>query len=346
VPTLTRRRPVRAGVLAALCLFAPLAEAASSRTDVVTMSNGDRMTGDIEKLDEGILELKTDHVGTLEFEWPSIEGVESVQSFAVTLDDGRRLFGSLRPAPGRRLDVVGARTERVDLRSVVQIVPLDRSFWEQLDGSMSVGVSFSQSNNTTTWTASADVEYLTRRYLAAVSASSYLNAQEGADTTTRNVVGLTLGRLFVSRWRLLELNELFQSDQLGIRLRTTLGGAVDHAVIHTNRNLLSPALGVAYSNTTFDGGAPARNEILALTGFQYAFFTFGQHKTTMSTSAYVLPSLSDWGHVRLDLNARLRVKLFRDFYWSVDVYENYDNDPPPGGAENDSGGSASLAWTF
>jgi hypothetical protein len=344
VPTLTRS--VTAGVVAGLCLSALPVQAASSRTDVVTMSNGDRMTGDIQKLDEGVLELKTDHVGTLEFEWPSIESIESVKSFEVVLDDGRRLFGTLRPAPGRRLDVVGARTERVDLRSVVQVLPLDRSFWEQLDGSLSLGFSFAQSNNTTTWTAAADVDYLTRRYLLAVSASSYLNAQEGADTTTRNAIGLTLGRLLPSRWRLLELNELFQSDQLGIRLRTTLGGAVDHAVIHTNRNVLSPALGAAYSNTTFDGGAPARNEILALTGFQYAFFTFGQHKTTLSTSAYFLPSLSNWGHVRLDLNARFRVKLFRDFYWSVDLYENYDNNPPPGGAENDSGGSASLAWSF
>jgi hypothetical protein len=333
-------------VLAVLCLVPLSVAAAPAKTDVVTMSNGDRMTGDIQKLNEGVLELRTDHVGTLEFEWPSIESVESVKSFEVTLDDGRRLFGSLHPAPGRRLEVVGARTETVGLHSVVQIVPLDRSFWEQLSGSTSLGFTMSQSNSSATLTASADVGYLTRRYLVGVSASSYLDAQKGADTTSRDVVSLTLGRLFVSRWRLLELNELFQSDQLGIRLRTTLGGAVDHAVVHTNRNLLSPMLGVAYSNTTFDGGTPARNEILGLTGFQYAFFTFGRHKTTLSTSVYVLPSLSDWGHVRLDLNARFRVKLFSNFYWSVDLYENYDNDPPPGGAENDSGGSASLAWSF
>lgn len=81
-------------------------------------------------------------------------------------------------------------------------------------------------------------------------------------------------------------------------------------------------------------------------GLRYSFFTFGHHKTSFSTAVYVLPSLSDWGHVRLAAKGRLRVKLFRDFYWSVDVYENYDNRPSQVGAENDFGASSSLAWAF
>jgi hypothetical protein len=344
VPALTRS--VTASIVAVLGLVTLPAQAATPRADVVTMANGDRMTGEIEKLNQGLLQLKTDHAGTLELEWPSVESIESRNPFEVVLVDGRRLYGSLRPAPGRELDVVATSAERVGLESVVEILPLERSFWQQISGSTSLGFSLSQANDTTTWTAAVDAEYLTRRYAVAASASSYLNAQTGVDTTTRNLVGLSLGRLLPSRFSLVELNELFQSDQLGIRLRATFGLGVVHDVIHTNRNELSPAVGIAYSNTTFDDGTAGRREVLARLGLRYSLFTFSHHKTSLGASLSFLPSLSDWGHVRLDVNARFRVKLFADFYWSVEAYENYDNEPPPGGAANDSGGSASLAWSF
>jgi hypothetical protein len=336
---------VRAGALAVLGTLAA-AQALAQRTDVVTMTNGDRVTGEIQKLSGALLQLKTDHVGTIEFEWPSVESLESRDSFEVVLDDGRRLYGTLHAASGRRLEVRGALVDTVGLRSVVEIAPLERSFWQQLSGSLSLGFSFSQSNDTTTFTLSADAQYLTRRWVFGATASSYLDAQRGADTSTRNMLGFTLGRVLARRWRVLELNEAFQSDQLGIRLRTTFGLAAEHDVVHTNRNLLSPTAGLVYSATAYDGDTPTRDEALLLLGTHYSFITFGQHKTNFDTSFHVLPSLTDWGHVRLDWSARFRVKLFHDFYWSLDFYENYDNHPPPSGYENDFGGSASLAWSF
>lgn len=333
-------------MVAALALVAPQARADTQRADVVVMTNGDRVTGEIQKLLRGLLQLKTDHAGMIEFEWPSVENIESRNSFEVFLADGRRLYGSLRPLPGRELEVVGAPTERSHLHEVVEIAPLGRSFWSQLTGSMSLGFSFSQANDSTTWTASADVAYLTRRYLVALSMSSYLDAQQGTATSARNDLGAAVGFLFAPRWRIVGMNELLQSDQLGIRVQTTLGAGVERDVVNTNRNLLSPAAGVAYSNTTFQDETPTTNEILARLGLRYALFTFGRHKTRLSTSLYALPSLSDWGHFRFSLNGRFRVKLFHDFYWSVDVYEDYDNRPSSGSAENDFGGSSSLAWSF
>jgi hypothetical protein len=337
---------VGAAVLAASAVVAPPARAGSPRTDVVVMTNGDRMVGEIERLFQGLLQLKTDHAGTIQFEWPSVESIESKDSFELFLADGRRLYGSLRPLPGRQLEVVGARSERAHLQEVVEIAPLDRSFWAQLAGSMSIGFSFSQSNDSATLAASADVTYLTRKYMVSLDASSYVDAQKGADTSARNDLGLALGHSFAPRWRIVEMNELFQSDQLGIRLQTTLGAGVERDLVNTNRNLLFPTAGVAYSSTAFQDETPTTNEVLARLGMRYAFFTFGHHKASLAASLYALPSLSDWGHFRLDLNVRFRIKLFHDFYWSLDAYENYDNHPSQGSSENDSGGSASLAWSF
>ena len=78
------------------------APAWAQRTDVVTLANGDRNTGEIVELDRGRLKFETDDAGTISFEWDKIARVEAARQFEVTTSDGRRFLGSLDgAAPGR-----------------------------------------------------------------------------------------------------------------------------------------------------------------------------------------------------------------------------------------------------
>lgn len=322
-------------------------QAAAQRTDIVALDNGDHVTGEIKSLYRGMLTLRTDYMGTLQIEWEHVTELTSKNEFEVELADGQRVYGSLRPtAEESVIEVRGAQTKKVELSGAVEISPFKKSFWEQVTGSTSVGFSFAQSNVVTTWTVAANAGYRTRHYLTTVSFDSYFNNQDGTDSTTRNELVPTVSRFFRDRWFVMGLTQFLQSDELGLQLRTTAGGAVGRHVVQSNKNILSPVGGVVYANSVFLGDTPGRNEILALTGLQYSLFTFGHHKTTLTTAFYVLPSLTDSGHFRLELNSDLRVKLFSDFYWSLSLYENFDNNPPPGGADNDFGVSTSLGWTF
>jgi hypothetical protein len=85
---------------------------------------------------------------------------------------------------------------------------------------------------------------------------------------------------------------------------------------------------------------------MAVAGVQYYLYTFGDHETDLTTTFYVLPSLTRSGHVRLELESDFRVELLSDFYWSVNLFESFDNDPPPGGADNDFGVTTSVGWSF
>jgi len=49
----------------ALACSMTTAAAAQGKTDVVMLANGDRITGEIVRLDRGRLEFKTDDIGTL-----------------------------------------------------------------------------------------------------------------------------------------------------------------------------------------------------------------------------------------------------------------------------------------
>ena len=86
----------------ALVLLLSAAARGQGRTDVVTLPNGDRITGEVVRLDRGRLEFKTDDAGTLYLEWDKIASIVTTRVVEVVTADGRRFLGSL----GRATDAI------------------------------------------------------------------------------------------------------------------------------------------------------------------------------------------------------------------------------------------------
>src|SRR5664279_6285015 len=81
----------------ALLLSTPLF--AREKTDVLVMKNGDRLTGEIKGLDEGVLYVSFDYIlGTSSLQWSKVAYLESKQLFVVKTTDGSAYTGSLSTA--------------------------------------------------------------------------------------------------------------------------------------------------------------------------------------------------------------------------------------------------------
>jgi len=68
----------------------PCTVSAQGRTDVVTLANGDRITGEVIRLERGRLEFKTDDAGTLYLEWDKLTSLVANRLVEVVTSDGRR----------------------------------------------------------------------------------------------------------------------------------------------------------------------------------------------------------------------------------------------------------------
>ena len=90
-------------VTIALALSVTATTHAQGRTDVVTLANGDRITGEIVQLERGRLEFKTDDAGTLYLEWDKVSSLVATRLVEVLTTDGRRFLGSLGQA-GDQID--------------------------------------------------------------------------------------------------------------------------------------------------------------------------------------------------------------------------------------------------
>src|SRR6187397_2195040 len=145
---------------------------AQPKTDVVVLANGDRITGEIVRLDRGRLEFKTDDAGTLYLEWDKVATVQATRAVEVVTEDGRRILGSLGPAASRTLRVVGPDDSvSVAMAEVTIIRQIGSSFWSKLDGSIDAGYSYTRSSGVSQLNVNWDTYYRTSAARARLTAS-------------------------------------------------------------------------------------------------------------------------------------------------------------------------------
>jgi hypothetical protein len=135
-------------MLGLLAWWPPAAALAQGKTDVVTLANGDRITGEVKRLERGRLVFETADAGTLYLEWDKLASVESKQQVEVTTADGQRYLGSLGPAPDHSVAVIEATNAATTLAmaDVTELHPIGRRFWSKVDGSLDVGFSYTRSS--------------------------------------------------------------------------------------------------------------------------------------------------------------------------------------------------------
>jgi len=160
-------------------------------TDVLVLQNGDRITGEVKKLSGARLEFKTDKAGTMHVQWDAVARVTSTRYFEVILDDARRLFGELlAPTTEGTLRVGTAhQAEDAPFGTVAQIDRLHRTFWNRIDGSIDLGLSYTQADDKTEWNLDAQTSYRTPKRKISLSLDSTFRRSETGDFDRDDLTG-------------------------------------------------------------------------------------------------------------------------------------------------------------
>ena len=148
-------------MLTILGVAAAVPARAQGKTDVATLSNGDRITGEVEGLDRGRLEFDTDDAGTLFFEWEKLLTPRRDVARVRGRDRRRRALrrhadGGARPIHRDQRD---GRVDAVAMKDVVLITPIGRSFWSKLDGSIDAGFSYTKSSGIAQFNLNSETVY-------------------------------------------------------------------------------------------------------------------------------------------------------------------------------------------
>ncbi len=343
---LSKRMP---RTLMAFFFLAALPAPARDKTDVIILKNGDHVTGEIKSLSEGMLSLKTDSMGTVQIKWEDVVRIKSGYQFRIEDINGRLYYGALEPAPeARSIQVVGpGSTDRVEHLSVVRISEFDEGIWDRFSGSLGLGFSFTKANTTTQLNTTGDILYRSSNWEAAADYSAVLSRFEGVNQADRRTASLGAQRLLGRKWFTFSKVAFEHNSELDLDRRTSALGGIGRYLIQTNRASLRLGGGMIYSREVYSS-EPGRNNAEGAITTSVRIFRLYSPKVDVLTDFLFIPSMSDPGRIRMELNSGLKFELFfRDFFWNMSFYESFDSRPPADNpVKNDYGVVTGINWTF
>ena len=341
-------------VLVALILgfFSAAAPGWAQRTDVVHMNNGDRLTCKVKELDRGRLKVETDHMGTVFIDWRYVAGIQAAKTYEVELESGEAFYGILDPgSAGEGLTVHTDRgVEELSIDRIVYITEIKRGFFKRLEGSLDFGFNYRKANNDVNYSIGANAKYRTKKNDTAVRYNSVLSNRNNAPRSFRNVLEGTYTHYLRARWYLAGTARAEQNDELGLDLRTALGGGFGRYIIQNNRNILGFAAGLTSNRERYLTDPVPRTSLEALANLSYDYFIHGDLGADISTHLTLLPSLTENGRYRLEWDFKYRQEIFTDLSVSFSGWYSFDNKAPVGPdttvKQDDYGLVTSLGWEF
>lgn len=344
-----RVRQVRTLVAAAGLLVAAVTAAAQGRTDVVTLANGDHITGEVVRLDRGQLEFKTDDAGTIRFEWDKIASLVTNRQVELVMTDGGRLLGTLGTGANGTLTVTGPDgTVAVEMTRVAVMQAVGRSFWRQIDVSIDAGYSYTRSSGIGQLNVNANAS---RRRPAEVTRISLSLTQTRRDDEEgrrddRGALDLSYGHFLWSRWFVVGMGRFESNESLGLTLRSQAAFAAGPSLVNTTRTQLMVGAGMAFNDERGVGVEPTQN-VEGLFSVRMSYDTYDSPTTNVAASLDYYPSVSDPGRHRLQLDASVRREFWKDLYLATSVYNTFDSRPPnPEANTNDVGLVVSVGWSY
>ena len=320
----------------------------AEKTDVIILDNGDKITGEILKLEAGILQYRTDTMGTVNIEWTHILKIISSTSQAIELSDGTRVLGQLqKPDEGENI-MVATFEGPVSLQpeDVVSVWPVEATFLDRMDLFVSFGFDFKKATEITNMNAAVDFRVRGDDRLTEASLRTDLTRQSGINDQTRWELDAFHEFLLPNKRFRNFFSKLESNDATGVDLRMSGGGSIGKYMIKTNDTWFTSSAGLqAIQENPL--GAPSETNVEAVGSLRYRFFRYGNIDRSFDTTFNIYPSLTQSGRLRSDVRSTFQLELVEDLFWSMEAWATHDNEPLSINAEKtDYGIITSVGWSY
>lgn len=322
---------------------------ARDKTDVIGMTNGDGLTGEIKQLEHGKLRLPTDSLGELRIEWDDIERIKSDFEFQFERTDGKRITGTINSAPTRQMIPLTSDEKIYDCayENPVGVSQIKNGCWDRLKGSLSFGYRFTKASNVAQGNLGFRATHRTEIRSLSLEGSTIITNDQVGEDAQRSDLGLNVTRFRSNRWFNSYLLGFESYDELELTLRSSVDASMGTYLIQSNTSELALLGGRVGTAESLQGDASSQESIEGLFGMDYSRYIFDDPTVDLSSRLSAFPGITDSGRTRAQLDISLRWEMIKDLYWDLSDYNTYDSDPPSGSeSTNDYGIVTSIGWSI
>lgn len=338
-------------LLALLVLTTGISPHASAhpKTDVITLYNGDKITGELVSMYGGIVQLKTDAMGTAKIEWKRIARIESKYHYDIRFSTGERHYAAIAETsiPGQLKLLTEGTEHNFEMLEVVEIRVVEGNFLDRIDVYLSAGYSYTKASSVSQTTFNTDVDY---------EDENTRNSLTGRTTITDTNEQLTSSTKFdLSRQVWTDRSKSYRTyygryeanDELSLDARYTIGAGFGRYFIDTQRVRWMGSMGLqVLTEKSTEAGVSGRSE--SIEGFlsnSFAAWRFDTPELDVDIKFNLYPSFSESGRLRGDTDIRIRWELVNDLFWDTTAFATYDNRAGIS-HEVDYGITTGIGWTY
>jgi putative salt-induced outer membrane protein YdiY len=314
--------------------------------DEVVLKNGDRISGEVLRLDDDNLIVKTQAMGEVRIKWTAVAKVESEAPLHVTADSAQVMAHSLVRTTEADT-VVGPTTafsmEPGHIRALIsenQLPPAEPPMapWA---GTVDLGLTGARGNSdSTNFNLSLKGARTTAGTRLSLSFNSLLARGRSSDGTgVTSAKSLHSGARYevnVSEHLFLFGFGTFESNgRQNLDLRDVLGGGAGVRAAQSKRGALDFFTGASMNHEAFAPAAATANRLSAelLVGGQSSYSI--NNRTSLASRFSVYPNLTEAGDYRTVLDTSASTKLNSWIGWQVTLSEICVSNPPNGSRPND-----------
>lgn len=327
------------------CLSFLFSLSALSQKDTLLLQNGDRLIGEIKRMDRGVLIIKTPYSsGDLKVKWKKVKAIKSTQSFLVSATDGKRYkLHELDTNNPDNLLVLNDDKGSIEMSDIVFFRRVKDGFVSRLNASISFGYNFTKASNLSQLSLASTLGYTSDYYSIGTTFNSVRSSQDEVDEIQRTNAELSFNYYLKRDDFLIVQSEFLSNSEQKLKLRMTNKLGYGKYFIHSNQMFLAGAIGVAWNNERYDEGINEnRNSGEVYGALEVNLFDVNDLSLISGITAY--PSITEKERIRTDFKIDLKYNLPLDLFVKIGFNYNYDNKPVEGASYSDYVIRTTLGW--
>jgi len=306
----------------------------------VRLANGDRLTGEVQRLGAGTLVLATEYAGEIEISWDAVVRLTTDEPATVVLVDGSRLQGVLSaPEAGPEEGRISIHSPDLETPATLELARIDAIDPPEMPPvRLSGGVHFSlvsASGNTESDNLVLQGEVQARTEISRYTLGAQLNeAEENGNETASRATAYLGYDLFLNEGWYLASDARFTEDELqDLNLRSSVGVGIGRQFWERDRSALSLELGASYVNEDF---IEAEDESFTAGRWGLDLKLPLARDVSFFHRQEGLLSLEDSDDLLILSQTGLRFSLLQSFAATAQVNYDWDNSPSPGRKQDDT----------